>query len=125
MSDLTAKGIVWEVDYGQASPARRTKPIHLKLNDDVFGMIGLDLRREKVSGCLVHLGGDMEAEVSYPIPEKPSREAVLDMLGHVIERLLAIATVPVMGIGLGTIGHVEQTRASSGPVTSSPYLRSR
>ena len=106
VSELAVKGVVREVDYGEASPRGGRKPIHLQLNDDAFCMIGLDLRREKISGCLVHLGGKLTSELSYALPEHPSQEEVLEQLHEVIDQLLDAARIPVMGIGLGTIGHV-------------------
>ena len=72
-------------------------------------MIGLDLRREKVSGCLVHLGGALEAELSCPIAANASRRAILDLMHGVVDQLRSAATVPVMGIGIGPIGHVDPT----------------
>ena len=87
VSELAGKWVVWEVEYGEASPRGGRKPIRLKLNDDVFGMIGLDLRREKVSGCLVHLGGALEAELSCPIAANASRRAILDLMHGLVDQL--------------------------------------
>ncbi|MCB0046221.1 MAG: ROK family transcriptional regulator [Caldilineaceae bacterium] len=106
IADLVDKGVVLEVDYGQASSRGGRKPIRLQLNDDAFCMIGLDLRREKVNGCLVRLGGQSESEISRPIPHNPSQTIVLDTLHEVVEELRNAASLPVMGIGLGAIGHV-------------------
>ena len=109
ISELVSKGVVLEVDYGQASPRGGRKPIRLKLNDDAFCMVGLDLRREKISGCLVHLGGELTAEISCDIPDNPSQNIVLELLHEIVDELLEAASIPVMGIGLGTIGHVDSS----------------
>ena len=109
ISDLVSKGVVLEVAYGQASPRGGRKPIRLKLNGDAFCMVGLDLRREKISGCLVHLGGQSEAEITCDIPGNPSQDVVLKSLHDVVDDLLRTASIPVLGIGLGTIGHVDSS----------------
>jgi predicted NBD/HSP70 family sugar kinase len=101
---LIDKNVVRELEHGTGSSRGGRKPILLEICKDALAMIGIDLRREKVSGCLVDLHGDMLATVSYPIPLNASADMIWDTLDNIIYELKQDQNLPIMGIGIGSVG---------------------
>ena len=104
ISELINKGIVHEVEHGAASIRGGRKPILLKICKNALAKIGIDLRREKISGCLINLLGDVIKQVSYPIPLNAAAETIWDTFNTVIGDLKRDQAIPITGIGIGSVG---------------------
>jgi predicted NBD/HSP70 family sugar kinase len=121
VASLIAKNLVYEVEQGEASARGGRKPILLQIYQDALAMIGLDLRREKVSGCLVNLGGEILARVSHNLPLGTPSETYWDTFDSIINYLKSQRDIPILGIGLGSIGPLD---LEAGRLLSAPHFES-
>ena len=109
VSELMDLGIVEELEPGPASARGGRRPIGLKLKSDAFNVVGLDLRREKITGCLVNFGGGVEAVAVRDIGRTTTSERFLDAVSGTAAELIEQSRSPVMAIGIGSIGPVDPT----------------
>lgn len=107
IAELLEKGVVEELEPGQASARGGRRPIGLKLKADALSIIGLDIRREKITGCLVNLGGEIEATDVRPVPHGATAEALVSNICEAIVSLKHQAKTTVVAIGVGSIGPVD------------------
>lgn len=106
-NNLIATGLVQEGEQGEASVQGGRKPIFLQLNENAFGMIGLDLRREKIGGCLVNVTGKILKQLSYTFPLNAPPETVWQRIDQVVTELTAGQELPVMAMGVGSIAPLD------------------
>jgi predicted NBD/HSP70 family sugar kinase len=106
-NNLIALGIVAEGEQGEASAQGGRKPVMLELNPQSLGMMGLDLRREKIGGCVVCLDGRMIRHVSVPFPVNSPPHIVWQAIDRVVTELMAGLEVPVMAMGVGAIAPLD------------------
>ncbi len=117
VSELLAEGLV--VEQGQREGSRPGKPATmLDIDRGGFNIVGLDL-----SGYGSFRGAvlDLDGTVLHRIDEQltgSSGSATTELVLGVAERLLALAEVPVLGIGVGSPGVVDL----AGTVLSAPNL---
>jgi glucokinase-like ROK family protein len=69
-------------------------------------MIGLDLANSEFRGALINLRGKLRNRVGVPVVDRDG-DAALELVYQLVERLLAMAKRPVLGIGIGTPGLVD------------------
>lgn len=106
--DLIRGGLVREDGYGESAGGR--KPAQLKLDPDFAGAIGIELTTTRVAGALVDLTGAVRLSEQAPRPEAYQRQAVLDAVFAIIERLLErVEGLPIRGLGVGISGLVDRT----------------
>ncbi len=101
---LIDHGLVVETDRGEASRRGGPRPIMLSINAQALNFVGLDLRREKFTACLVDLGGRMVAVSTRPVPLGVSTADALAAIDALLDELFARAEAPVAGIGIGSVG---------------------
>ena len=123
ITELISRQIVYETEEGAASAQGGRKPIYLEINKNAFGMIGLDLRREKISGCLVNLTGEILRSVSIGMPIYCAQEMVWETFGRVIAHLTEGQNIPVLGIGVGSIGPLNPVRGMLSSPTEFESMR--
>ena len=117
VAELIGEGLV--VELGQREDARPGKPATLiDIDRGAFQIIGVDLSEHEVfRGAVMDLDGRIvaRAELARDGATGESAAALVDAL---VARLLGAATIPVLGIGVGSPGVVDPL----GVVRSAPNL---
>ena len=108
VSDLVAgllrDGLTSEMGRGPSTGGKA--PILLEVIDDARHLIGLDLGEKVFRGAIVDLRGEIVESISVPVEDRDGQEA-LDRVFGLVERLLSVATRPILGIGIGTAGLID------------------
>ncbi|MFF2494487.1 ROK family protein [Agromyces sp. NPDC058064] len=117
VAELIAEGLV--VELGQREDARPGKPATLiDVARDAFQIIGLDLSEHEVfRGAVTALDGTIAERAELALGGATG-EAAAQLVEQLVDRLLALATIPVLGIGVGSPGVVDP----HGVVRSAPNL---
>ena len=103
VGDLMAEGLISEIGVGESIGGK--SPILLSLEEDSRYLIGLDLAHNQFRGAIVNLRGKIRELVTQPVNSKDG-EAALALVYDILDRLIKSATVPLVGIGIGTPGLV-------------------
>ncbi|MFF2271403.1 ROK family protein [Agromyces sp. NPDC058136] len=117
VAELIAEGLV--IELGPREDARPGKPATLiDVARDAFQIIGVDLSEHEVfRGAVTALDGTVGEEIEI-CRDGATGEAAALLVETLVERLLALATAPVLGIGVGSPGVVDPL----GVVRSAPNL---
>ena len=117
VAELMAEGLV--VETGQREDARPGKPgILLDLDRGAFQIIGIDLSAyETFRGAVLDLDGQILERAELPLAGATGADATATVIA-LTESLVARATLPVLGIGVGSPGVVDL----AGVVLSAPNL---
>jgi len=117
VAELMAEGLV--VETGQREDARPGKPATLlDLNRAAFQIIGIDLSAyETFRGAVLDLDGQILERAELPLAGAMGADATATVIA-LTESLVARATLPVLGIGVGSPGVVDL----AGVVLSAPNL---
>ena len=121
VSDLVAELIAERlvVEAGQREDSRPGKPATiLDLNRDAFQIVGIDLSgAETFRGAVLDLDGALLHREELPLRSATGEDATALVL-RLTESLVAAATRPILGIGVGSPGVVDL----AGVVLSAPNL---
>ncbi|MCU1424341.1 MAG: sugar kinase [Microbacteriaceae bacterium] len=120
LSDLVAELITEHliVETGQREDARPGKPATLlDLNRTAFHIVGVDLSGEAFRGALLDLDGAILERAEQPRDGDVGADATAKVVA-LIESLVARATLPILGVGVGSPGIVDL----DGTVLSAPNL---
>ena len=117
VAGLIADGLV--VELGQRDGSRPGKPaVLLDMNRAATQIIGVDLSEHAVfRGAVLDIDGVILASAEVPLASSRGDEATGKVL-DLVDRLVALATAPVLGIGIGSPGIVDP----SGVVIAAPNL---
>ncbi|MDF1478291.1 ROK family transcriptional regulator [Leifsonia sp. H3M29-4] len=117
VAELIGEGLV--VETGQREDARPGKPATLlDLNRSAFQIIGIDLSEYATfRGAVLDLDGHILARAELPLEARTGPDATALVI-RLTEQLVAAATLPVLGIGVGSPGVVDL----AGVVLSAPNL---
>lgn len=116
VQELIDAGIVAEVERGQSSPRGGPRPILLKIRKDLFHLVGLDIRREKVTGCRVDLSGTVKDSLAIRLDTTATPDRMVQILFEIVDRLAAAQPeIPLGAIGVGSIGPVDVAAGRSHP----------
>ena len=117
VAELMAEGLV--VETGPREGSRPGKPATLlDLNREAFQIIGIDLSASSTfRGALLDLDGQILERVELPLNNATGTDATALVL-TLTEQLVAKATLPVLGVGVGSPGIVDL----GGVVLSAPNL---
>jgi glucokinase-like ROK family protein len=107
VAGLMAEGLVEEVGVGSSRGGK--SPILLSLVADSRHVIGLDLAQDSFCGALVNLRGEIRQTVDLPVPSGDG-DAALASVYELLDGLVAKASRPIVGIGVGTPGLVDARR---------------
>ncbi|HEU4751022.1 MAG TPA: ROK family transcriptional regulator, partial [Acidimicrobiia bacterium] len=105
IGELIDEGLVRELGRGISAGGK--PPTMVALNERGRDIVVLDLGRRPFQAALVDLSGHIRDRVEAPTPDLTQSEAVEATLALITE-LLAMAQAPVLGIGIGTPGVVDQ-----------------
>ncbi len=117
VAELIDEGLV--VEAGPREDARPGKPATvLGFNRDAFQVVGIDLSDHATfRGALLALDGEIVERAELPLGGETG-DAATAILVALVAELVALATRPVLGIGVGSPGIVDP----SGVVLSAPNL---
>jgi predicted NBD/HSP70 family sugar kinase len=117
VAELIGEGLV--VETGQREDARPGKPATLlDLNRHAFQIIGVDLSGYATfRGAVLDLDGLLLHRAELPLAGKTGADAV-DTVIALVESLVARATLPILGVGVGSPGVVDL----GGVVLAAPNL---
>lgn len=117
VAELIAEGLV--VELGPREGVRPGKPATIiDVDRAAFQILGLDLSGHEVfHGVVTALDGTILERVSLERAGATGEQAV-ELVESIVERLLGLATAPVLGIGVGSPGVVDPL----GVVRSAPNL---
>ena len=104
VAGLMDEGLVQEVGVGSSRGGK--SPILLSVVADSRHLIGLDLAQDRFSGALVNLRGEIRQTLDLPVPSGDG-DAALGAVYQLLDGLIAAATRPLVGIGVGTPGLVD------------------
>lgn len=110
ISDLIAEsiadGIIHEIGVRQpAGPGK--PPIEIDIDREGHQIIGIDLSGAAAfTGAVLDLGGRRLCGLSVPLPEIPGAEQAYQAALGLARELVASATRPVLGVGVGSPGVV-------------------
>ena len=112
-----AEGLL--VEIGQREGARPGKPaILLDIDRSSFQIVGVDLSDFAMfRGAVLDLGGNIVRRAELPMAGITG-QAALDTVFALTERLLALVSAPLLGIGVGSPGIVDL----AGTVVTAPNL---
>ncbi len=104
VSELMAEGLVEETGQGQSNGGKR--PTLLKFIDDRRCLISVDLASHEFQGAVVNLRGQIINKVSLHVGESKGEDA-LKLVFELIDKLIDLAVMPIIGIGIGSPGLVD------------------
>jgi predicted NBD/HSP70 family sugar kinase len=117
VAELIVEGLVLEM--GQREDARPGKPATLlELNGLAFQIVGLDLSEAAIfRGAVLDLRGRVISRAEVPLESSTGADATAKVIA-LVGSLVEAATLPVLGIGVGSPGVVDL----AGVVLSAPNL---
>lgn len=105
VAELIDEGLVAEI--GQKAPNGSGKPATLlRVVDGSRHLIGLDLANHEFRGAVFDLRGRLVHRLSVPVPQSDG-DTALRLVYDLTGALLAAATSPVLGLGVGVPGLVD------------------
>ncbi|KQQ94099.1 ROK family transcriptional regulator [Leifsonia sp. Leaf325] len=118
VAELIAEGLL--VETGQREDARPGKPATLlDFDRGAFQIVAVDLSDDSVfRGAVLDLGGAILARDEIALAGSTGSEAIAKVL-QLVDSLVAAATAPLLGIGVGSPGIVDL----EGTVRTAPNLR--
>lgn len=101
---LVRAELVSEVGTGPSTGGKA--PILLKVRADARHMLGVDVDRDRLSGALVNLHGEVLWRESRDLDARDGSESVLELESLVLS-LVAAAQRPLIGVGVGAPGLID------------------
>jgi predicted NBD/HSP70 family sugar kinase/biotin operon repressor len=117
VAELIAEGLV--IETGQREDARPGKPATLlDLDRNAFQIVGIDLSEYEIfRGAVLDLDGQILHRAELPLADATGPDATALVI-RLAESLIAKATLPILGLGVGSPGIVDL----AGVVLSAPNL---
>ena len=105
VADLERDGLAMDVGRGPSTGGKQ--PTLVALNADARTIIAVDLSEPTFTAALANLRGEFTIRRERPLDGRDGDEA-LALVHQLIEDVRAEATSPILGIGVGTPGIVDQ-----------------
>jgi predicted NBD/HSP70 family sugar kinase len=105
VADLETEGLATDVGRGPSTGGKQ--PTLVALNANARTVITLDLGERTFTAALANLRGEIAARTSRDLEGRDGAQAV-DVVHELIDEVRAAATSPILGIGVGTPGIVDQ-----------------
>ncbi len=109
VSDLV-EGLILDdlvVEAGTGPSTGGKAPILLRVLPDARQLVGVDVDRDRLSGAVVNLHGEVCARESRDLHGRDG-EAALEELESLVIALADLAERPLVGVGIGTPGLIDQ-----------------
>ena len=116
VTELIDEGLVEEIGQGPSDGGK--PPILLSVVDNSRHLIGIDLADSEFRGGVVDLRGKIIDRVIISVNDRDGLSA-MELVYKLIDKLIGIATNPILGIGIGTPGLMD---ARNGIVRSAVNL---
>jgi predicted NBD/HSP70 family sugar kinase len=122
VAELLSEGLV--IELGQRESARPGKPaVLLDINRTAHQIVGVDLSdHDRFRGAVMDLDGELLHSAEVPLEDAEGRaatgEEALAKVVELVHHLVARATAPILGIGIGSPGVVDLT----GTILTAPNL---
>ena len=104
VTDLIAEGLIEETGRGPSEGGK--PPVYLGIINDSRHLIGLDLANSEFRGCITDLYGKILVRFGLPLQNNNGQFA-LENVYKLTDTLLAQATSPLLGIGIGSPGLID------------------
>ncbi|HMR63084.1 MAG TPA: ROK family transcriptional regulator [Anaerolineae bacterium] len=104
VAELIEEGLVEETGLGPSEGGK--PPILVRVVDNSRHLLAVDLANRDLQGVVCDLRGQVLHRLTLPLADSIGQQT-LDRVFALIEQLLAQATSPVLGIGLGTPGLID------------------
>src|SRR3954462_7880955 len=106
VAELLTEGLV--VELGQRESVRPGKPaVLLDINRAAYQMVGLDLSEHTTfRGAVLDIDGTILQRADVPL-EGATGDAATAKVDELVDRLVALATAPILGVGVGSPGVVD------------------
>lgn len=104
VAGLMEFGLVAESGTGESLGGK--PPIQVRLVENARQLLCLDVSNDDFQGALINLRGEIQQRAILPLHHRTGDEA-LSVVYQLIDDLLAQATAPIVGIGIGTPGLVD------------------
>ncbi len=104
IGELLEEGLVTEL--GAISIERGKPPTLVSLAKDARHILALDLSRKTFQGSILNLRG--EIQLSRCVVADVQGTAALALIYHLIDELMTLTTTPLLGIGIGAPGIMDQ-----------------
>lgn len=105
VSKLIKQNLVVETGLGESAGGKR--PLILQIAYDAHQLISIDLGSHEFRGALSNLNGDITTRRTILTDSKKAEDA-LQLVFDLIDDLFEQASAPILGIGIGTPGVVNQ-----------------
>ena len=93
----------WPREVGVGPSTGGKAPILLEVPADARHLVGVDIDRDRLSGAIVNLRGEVRGRASRDLSGRDGAEA-LDDLASLVSELTGAAVEPLAGVGVGTPG---------------------
>ena len=103
---LLSEGLVEEIGYGASSGGKA--PILLQVVPDSRYLIGLNLARDRFTGAVINLAGEVKTTAEIPVNGQQGKRAQ-ELVCRLLDQLFDRTWQPVVGIGISTPGLVNTT----------------
>lgn len=104
VADLMTEQLVTEVGQGPSAGGKR--PTLLAVDHNAYHLLCVDLGAQEFRGALIDLQGEIGQRFYLPTQNQKG-EAALQLIYQMIDNLMAVAPLPVLGIGIGTPGIID------------------
>ncbi len=101
---LIVVGLTREVGVGPSTGGKA--PILLEVPADARHLVGVDVDRDRISGAIVNLRGEVRGRAERDLADCDG-PAAMAALASLVEELVASASRPLAGVGVGTPGLVD------------------
>ena len=105
VSDLERDGLA--IDVGRGPSTGGKQPTLVALNANSRTIITLDLGERTFTAALANLRGELAARTSRDLEGRDGDQAI-ELVHELIDEVRRAATTPILGIGVGTPGVVDQ-----------------
>lgn len=105
VEQLLADGLVVEAGMGPSTGGKA--PILLRVPADARQLVGVDVDRDRLSGLVVNLHGEVRCRESRALRGRDGMAAV-DELESLVLALIGAAQQPLVGVGIATPGLIDQ-----------------
>jgi len=104
VTELLERGLIEAVGRGPSTGGK--SPIFLSVIPHPRHIIALDLSEENLRGAVVNLRGEIRQRVTEPLHGRRG-QAALELAFHLVDALVAAASRPLLGIGIGAPGLID------------------
>ena len=111
INEMIQSQLIAESGYGESSGGR--KPKLYKINPEAYHLIGIDINRNNTRVLLLDLSLTIKSEASLPMSENTNPEVTINFIESTVHKMLRERNMEkedILGIGIGTIGPLDQKR---------------